>query len=100
MQMTASAATNRPIWGILSIILATLALLVIVYFALFGGIPYPLLFIRFALILLLALLVFGLVTGLIGFIQNEQPRWVSVTGLILTICLIVVAALFLNWLIG
>ena len=91
---------SRPIWGILSLILATLALLIVVYFLLFGGIPYSLVFIRFALILLLVLLVVGLITGLMGVIQGEQPGWVSRSGLILAIGIALFSVLFLNWLIG
>ena len=92
--------SSSPIRGILSVILAILALLIVVYFLLFGGIPHSLVFIRVALILLLVLLVLGLVTGLMGVTQGEQPRWVSMSGLILTIGISVFSVLFLNWLIG
>jgi hypothetical protein len=92
--------SSSPIRGILSIILATLALLIVVYFLLFGGIPHSLLFIRIALILLLVLLVFGLITGLMGVTESEQPGWVSRSGLILSIGISVFSVLFLNWLIG
>jgi hypothetical protein len=101
MHMTPSPLnSSRPIWGILSVTLAILALFIVVYFALFGGIPHSLQFIQIALVLLLVLLVFGLITGLIGVSRNELPRWLSMSGLILTIVIIVAAVLLLNWLIG
>ena len=100
--MTTPDVSNppRPVWGILSVTLAALGLLIVLYFALFGGIPHSLGSIRFALILLLVLLLFGLITGLMGVTRHELPRWLSITGLILTICVMVATALFLNWLIG
>jgi hypothetical protein len=44
--------------------------------------------------LLLVLLGSGLVSDITGVFKREQPRWLSVAGLILTICIIIGIELF------
>src|SRR5688572_17126433 len=87
---------STPIWGILSMVLAPLGLFLVIYFA--SGARWGAVHSRgvivFAQYLLLALLGSGLVSGVAGVIKREQPRWLSVAGLILTICIIGAIALF------
>jgi hypothetical protein len=85
-----------PIWGILSTVLAPLGLLLVVCFASGArwGAVHSRAVIVFAQYLLLALLGSGLVSGIARVLKREQPRWLSVAGLILTICITTVIALF------
>lgn len=98
MLINSSNISNKstPIWGILSVVLAPLGLLLVIYFA--SGARWGAVHSRgvivFAQYLLLALLGSGLVSGVAGVIKREQPRWLFVAGLILTICIIGAIALF------
>jgi len=89
-----------PIWGILSLILAALGLLVSLYFLLFGGIVQPLWLFWLVIAFFLVLFLLGFMSGLIGVVRRELPKWLSFTGSILTFLLIIAAILFLNWLLG
>jgi hypothetical protein len=96
--MNTSNASNKPtpIWGILSLVLSPLGLLIVVYFASAAGwgVVHPRRVITFAQYLLMALLGSGLASGVAGMVKREQPGWFSVSGLILTICIISAIALF------
>ena len=87
---------RTPFWGILSMVLAPLGLLLVIVFASAGdwGVIPSRRVIVFAQTLLLALLGSGMVSGVIGVARREQPRWLSVSGLILTVSIIGTIALF------
>ncbi len=100
MGTTNTSNPPRPIWGILSLVLAALGLLVSLYFLLFGGILQPLWFFWLEIALFLVLFLLGFMSGLIGVIRQELPKWLSYSGTILTLLLTAIAILFLNWLLG
>ena len=85
-----------PVWGILSLVLAPLGLLIVIYFAsgAGSGVTHPRWLITLAQYLLLALLGCSTVSGIVGLAKREQPRWLCLSGLILTICIISAIALF------
>jgi hypothetical protein len=84
--------------AILSLVLSPLGLLIVVYFASAAGwgVVNPRGVIVFAQYLLLSLLGSGMASGIAGVVRREQPRWLSVSGLILTICIISAIALFFH----
>jgi len=91
-------SNSDPILGILSIVLAHLGFMLVFYFASAGGwdIVHPRWIIVFAQYLLLALLGSGLATGIAGLIRRERPRWPSITGLVMTMFITGLIALFFN----
>ena len=97
-EMNASNRLNRPlpISGILSLSLSPLGLLLVIYFAAAGdwGIVHPRAIIVSAQYLLLSLLGSGLAAGIVGVARREQPQWLSVSGLISTICITTMIAVF------
>jgi hypothetical protein len=82
-----------PISGILSLVLSPLGLLVVVCFALF---PEAQMVIapRLAQFILASLLTSGLASGIAGLIRREHPSWLSVSGLLLTVCITGVIGLY------
>src|SRR5215510_9003912 len=100
IKMNASKPAHEPsaIFGILSLILASLGLLIVVYFASAAGwgIVRPRWIIVFAQYLLLSLLASGLASGIAGAVRREQPRWLSITGLLLTVCITGAIAYFFH----
>src|SRR5262245_22102566 len=88
--------SSLSLLGVLSMSLAPLGLLLVVYVASAGGwgIVHPRWVIVFAQYLLLALLGSGLASGVAGVIRREQPGWLSVSGLVMTIFIICLIALF------
>ena len=96
MNTTNTAHQPSPVFGVLSLILSPLGLLLVVYFASAAswGAVHPRWVIIFAQYLLLALLGSGLASGIAGMIRREQPGWFSVNGLILTIFITGLVALF------
>jgi hypothetical protein len=98
MLMISTNASDKPtpIWGFLSLVLAPLGLLLVVYFA--SGARWGAVHSRgvivFAQYLLLSLLGSGLISGIVGVVKREPSRWLSVTGLIVTICVTRAIALF------
>ena len=85
-----------PIWGILSLALSPLGLLIVIYFASGAGTGavHSRGVITFAQYLLLSLLGSSLASGVMGLVRREQPKWLSVSGLILTFCIISAIGLF------
>jgi hypothetical protein len=71
-------------------------LLLVIYFASGAGtgVTHSRGFIVFAQYLLLALLGSGLASGIAGVIRREQPVWLARTGLMLTIFITSLIALF------
>jgi hypothetical protein len=76
--------------------LAPLGLFLVIYFASGArwGIVHSRGVITVAQNLLLVLLGSGMLSGFIGIARREQPRWLSIAGLILTFCIIRAIALF------
>ena len=89
---------SAPIFGILSLILAPSGLLIVVYFASGAswGFVHPRWVIAFAQYFLLFLLGSGLTSGITGVVRREQPRWLSINGLILTTFITGAIALFFH----
>jgi len=98
MNTSNTSDTSVPIWGILSIVQAPLGLLLVVYFASAAGwgAVHSRWLITSAQYLLIFLLTSGLASGIVGVVRRDEPRWPSVTGLMLTICITGVIALFFN----
>ena len=98
MNPTKPAQQPIPIFGILSLLLAPLGLLIVVYFASGAGwgLVHPRWAIVFAQYALLFLLGSGLASGFAGIVRREQPTWLSTKGLILTICITGAIALFFH----
>jgi hypothetical protein len=98
MDTTNTAHQPTPIFGILSLTLSPLGLLIVVYFASAAGwgFTHSRGLIVFAQYLLLSLLGSGLASGIAGMVSREQPRWLSVSGLIMTICITSFIALFFH----
>lgn len=96
--MNSSTISKKPIpvWGILSMALAPLGLLLVIYFA--SGASWsavhPRRIIVFAQYMLMFLLGSGLISGITGVAKREQPSWLSASGLLLTICITAALALF------
>lgn len=86
---------NGPtrISGILSLVLSPLGLLMVARFALF---PEARMVIapRVAQLILVSLLRSGLASGIAGLIRREHPGWLSVSGLLLTVCITGVIGLY------
>lgn len=96
MSILNASDKQMPLWGILSIVLAPLGLILVFSFASAGGwgfVPIRSVIV-FAQYLLLALLGSGMAASIIGMVRREQPRWLSVSGLILTLCTIAAIAFF------
>ena len=89
---------SDPLFGILSMVLAHLGLLLVVYFASAGGwgVVHHRWMIVFAQYLLLLLLGSGLASGIAGLIRRERPRWPSITGLVMTIGITGLIVLFFH----
>jgi|RhiMetdeSRZDD1v2_1073273.scaffolds.fasta_scaffold1670634_1 hypothetical protein len=85
-----------PLWGILSIVLAPVGLLIVMYFAFTDGWGFARWTIIFAQYLTLSLLGSGMAAGLAGVIRREQPKWPSVIGLVMTICIIGLIVFFFH----
>jgi len=98
MNTSNTSDTSVSIWGFLSIVLAPLGLLLVVYFASAAGwgAVHPRWLTTSAQYLLIFLLASGLASGIVGVIRRDEPRWPSVTGLMLTICISCIIALFFH----
>jgi hypothetical protein len=96
--MKDSSASTKPglSWGMLSLVLSPLGLLLVFYFASAGGwgIVQSRRVIIFAQYLLIALLGSGLLSGIVGLARREEPKSVAVSGLIVTISVTLAIALF------
>jgi hypothetical protein len=93
---------SAPIFGILSLILAPFAVLIVVYFAsgTSWGFSQPRRVIVFAQCLLLFLLGSGLTSDIAGVVRCEQPRWLSINGLLVTIRITgAISLFFIRWMI-
>ena len=97
MSTSNASIKSVPVWGTLSVTLAPLGLLLVLYFAAGAGwgVVHPRWFIVFSQYLLLVLLGSGLVSSAVGLVRGEQPRWLSFSGLILTLLIIISIAVFL-----
>ncbi|HEU0294041.1 MAG TPA: hypothetical protein VFR47_14970 [Anaerolineales bacterium] len=96
MNVSNTSHQPAPIGGILSMILSPLGLLLVMYFASGAGtgVTHSRGVIVFAQYLLLTLLGSGLASGIAGVIRREQPGWLARTGLMLTIFITSLIALF------
>ena len=89
-----SSSRPAPLFGILSLILSPLGLLVVVFFATIpeaAQIMKP----RFAQGLLLGLLAVGFCSSIVGIARKERSK-LSVYGLVTTVGIIGLLALFFN----
>ena len=96
---TSNASKNLgSIRRILSIVLAPVGLLLVVYFASAGGwgAVHPRWLIISAQYLLIFLLGTGLASGIVGVVRRDEPMWTSITGLIVTTCITGAIALFFH----
>jgi len=89
-----TSSRPAPLFGILSLILSPLGLLVVIFFAIIpeaSQILKP----RFAQGLLFALLAVGLCSSIVGIVRKERSK-LSVYGLATTLGIIGLLALFFN----
>jgi hypothetical protein len=96
MNSVNSSGKSTPIWGLLSLVLSPLGLILTVYIALGAGsgdinlgriIP--------TLYLLIFFLGSGLLSGIFGIIKRESPTGLSIAGFLLNTCIISTIAFFL-----
>jgi hypothetical protein len=93
----------RPVFGLLSLVLGPLVVLVTFFFtSLIAGSlepnwfsEYPQYFMQY---FWLAFLAASLVTSVASLLKREQPRWVFMSGVVLTVSMLTFLTLFLGWL--
>jgi hypothetical protein len=85
-----SSGSRNPLRGTLAMVSAPMGLLLAAWFTsgAGSGAVYSRGVITAAQVLLLFLPGMGLASGIIGTVRRDTPRWISLNGLVLTICAI------------